>query len=104
MSAAVERLAEQAADAARVRALTTDPDVIALRGTVATGFRAPTPGQVNPSSIATGRAVMVAGMCRPSIARSDRCPVRSCLFTAARDRVVGDAWRTYRGACGFESR
>lgn len=31
MSAAVERLAEQAADAARVRALTTDPDVIALR-------------------------------------------------------------------------
>ncbi len=30
------------------------PDVIALRGTVATGFRAPTPGQVNTSSIATG--------------------------------------------------
>lgn len=31
MSAAVERLAAQAADAARVRELTTDPDVIALR-------------------------------------------------------------------------
>ena len=30
------------------------PDVVALRGTVATGFRAPTPGQVNSSSIATG--------------------------------------------------
>ncbi|AEG49321.1 TonB-dependent receptor plug [Sphingobium chlorophenolicum L-1] len=30
------------------------PDVVALRGTVATGFRAPTPGQVNTSSIATG--------------------------------------------------
>ncbi|KQN06595.1 TonB-dependent receptor [Sphingobium sp. Leaf26] len=30
------------------------PDIVALRGTVATGFRAPTPGQVNSSSIATG--------------------------------------------------
>jgi iron complex outermembrane receptor protein len=29
------------------------PDILALRGTVATGFRAPTPGQVNTSSIAT---------------------------------------------------
>ncbi|WP_311269055.1 TonB-dependent receptor [Sphingobium sp. WCS2017Hpa-17] len=29
------------------------PDILALRGTVATGFRAPTPGQVNSSSIAT---------------------------------------------------
>lgn len=29
------------------------PDIFALRGTVATGFRAPTPGQVNSSSIAT---------------------------------------------------
>jgi iron complex outermembrane receptor protein len=29
------------------------PDVVAIRGTVATGFRAPTPGQVNSSSIAT---------------------------------------------------
>jgi iron complex outermembrane receptor protein len=29
------------------------PDVIAIRGTLATGFRAPTPGQVNSSSIAT---------------------------------------------------
>jgi iron complex outermembrane receptor protein len=29
------------------------PDVFALRGTVATGFRAPTPGQTNTSSIAT---------------------------------------------------
>lgn len=29
------------------------PDIFALRGTVATGFRAPTPGQVNTSSIAT---------------------------------------------------
>lgn len=30
------------------------PDIVAVRGTVATGFRAPTPGQVNSSSIATG--------------------------------------------------
>ncbi|WP_420143386.1 TonB-dependent receptor plug domain-containing protein [Sphingobium sp.] len=29
------------------------PDILALRGTVATGFRAPTPGQTNTSSIAT---------------------------------------------------
>ncbi|MGV3770031.1 MAG: TonB-dependent receptor plug domain-containing protein [Sphingobium phenoxybenzoativorans] len=29
------------------------PDVLALRGTVGTGFRAPTPGQINTSSIAT---------------------------------------------------
>ncbi|MEJ7927902.1 TonB-dependent receptor [Sphingobium sp. AN641] len=29
------------------------PDMIALRGTLATGFRAPTPGQTNTSSIAT---------------------------------------------------